>query len=141
MPLSDLADQQSLFLRSFGAPEGMSVTRARAFQDALASAVLHNALYAPATKANERHEVIAEWKKVLADIASGYSKRHGAEHYEHDLLRLEAHMNCHFGMYFRQTRHPTGLPCLPPRPRHQTAGQPEIQGTRRQPARRLCLRP
>ena len=106
MPLSDLADQQKLFLRSFGAPEGMSVARARAFQDALASAVLHNALYAPATKANERHEVIAEWKKVLADIASGYARRHGTEHYEHDLLRLEAHMNCHFGMYFRQTRHP-----------------------------------
>jgi hypothetical protein len=106
MPLTDLADQQKLFLRGFGVPSGPSVARARAFQDALSSAVLHNALYAPATKASQRHEVIAEWKQMLANIASGYAKRHGVSYYEQDLIKLTAQMNRRFGQYFRQARHP-----------------------------------
>jgi len=106
MPLENLDVQKERFLREYGVQAGMSVARARAFQDALSSAVLHNALYAPATKASQRHEVIAEWKRMLANIAAGYAKRHGSEYYEKDLIRLQAHMNRHFGMYFRQTRHP-----------------------------------
>ena len=106
MPLEDLAEQKARFLRSFGPDAGQSVARARALQDAIASALLKNALYAPAATATARQAVGAGWRQRLEAIVSEYAAPVTSEKYEADLVRLEAHMNRHFGMHFRQARHP-----------------------------------
>jgi hypothetical protein len=106
MPLEDLAEQKSRFLRRFGADEGPNVARARALQDAIVSALLKNALYAPAATAADRQAVGAGWKQMLETIAAGYVDATSPEKYEEDLVRLQSHMNRGFGQYFRQARHP-----------------------------------
>jgi hypothetical protein len=106
MPLEDLADQQTRFLRSFGPDAGPVVARQRALQDAIAAALVKNAIYAPAATAANRHEVGAGWKLQLEQLVTEYTEPQTAEKYEDDLVRLQAHMNRHFGQYFRQARHP-----------------------------------
>ena len=106
MPLEDLADQQARFLRRFGADQGADVARVRALQDAIASAVVKNALYAPAATASNRHDAGVGWRQMLETIAAEYVEPASVEKYEADLVRLQAHMNRGFGQYFRQVRHP-----------------------------------
>lgn len=106
MPLADLAERQTRFLRGFGPDAGEAVARTRAFQDAIASALGKNALYAPASTVAQRHDASAGWKQVLEELASEYAEPVSAEKYEQDLVRLQAHMNRGFGQYFRQARHP-----------------------------------
>ena len=106
MPLEDLAEQKMQFLRRFGADQGADVARVRALQDAIASAVVKNALYAPAATASNRFDASAGWKQMLEAIAAEYVEPASAEKYEADLVRLQAHMNRGFGQYFRQARHP-----------------------------------
>jgi hypothetical protein len=106
MPLEDLADQQARFLKRFGAEQGLEVARVRALQDAIASAVVKNALYAPVATATNRHDTGVGWKQMLETIAAEYVEPATAEKYEADLVRLQAHMNRGFGQYFRQARHP-----------------------------------
>ena len=106
MPLEDLAEQKTRFLRRFGANGGVAVARTRALQDAIASAVLKNALYAPAATAADRQAVGAGWKQLLETIAAEYVEPVSSEKYETDLVRLQSHMNRGFGQYFRQARHP-----------------------------------
>jgi hypothetical protein len=106
MPLTDLTDLQSSFLRSFGPDAGETVARQRALQDAIASALLKNAIYAPAATAANRHETGVGWKQLLDELAAEYATPATREKYENDLVRLQAHMNRHFGLYFRQARHP-----------------------------------
>jgi hypothetical protein len=106
MPLVDLAEQQTRFIRSFGPDAGESVARVRAFQDAIASAVVKNALYAPAATAANRQDTGVAWKQLLDEIASEYEEPATTEKYENDLLRIQAHMNRGFGQFFRQARHP-----------------------------------
>ena len=106
MPLEDLAEQKIAFLRRFGADEGPSVARVRAFQDAIASALLRNALYAPVATATNRQDTGAGWREILEAIASEYVEPATSEKYEADLLRLQTHMNRGYGQFFRQARHP-----------------------------------
>ena len=106
MPLEDLAEQQTRFLRRFGPDAGPAVARARAFQDAIASALSKNALYAPAATGANRQAAGAGWKQLLDEIASEYAHPASAEKYEQDLERLVAGMNRGFGQFFRQARHP-----------------------------------
>ena len=106
MPLEDLAEQKTQFLSRFGADQGADVARVRALQDAIASAVVKNALYAPAATASNRFDASAGWKQMLEAIAAEYVEPASAEKYEADLVRLQAHMNRGFGQYFRQARHP-----------------------------------
>jgi len=106
MPLEDLAEQQTRFLRRFGPDAGPAVARARAFQDAIASALSKNALYAPAATGANRQTAGAGWKQLLDEIASEYAHPASAEKYEQDLERLVAGMNRGFGQFFRQARHP-----------------------------------
>ncbi len=106
MPLEDLAEQKTRFLRGFGSDEGRQVARARALQDAIVSALLKNALYAPSATATDRQDVGAGWKQMLETIAAEYTGPASAEKYEKDLVRLQAHMNRGFGEFFRQARHP-----------------------------------
>ena len=106
MTLDDLAEQKTQFLRRFGADQGPDVARVRALQDAIASAVVKNALYAPAATASNRYDALAGWKQMLETIAAEYAELSSAETYEADLVRLQAHMNRGFGQYFRQARHP-----------------------------------
>jgi hypothetical protein len=106
VPLADLAEVQTRFLRGFGPDAGESVAQTRAFQDAIASALGKNALYAPAATVAQRHEVSAGWKRMLEDLAAEYAQPASAEKYEEDLVRLQAHMNRGFGQHFRQARHP-----------------------------------
>ena len=106
MPLEDLAEQKMQFLRRFGADQGPDVAHVRALQDAIASAVVKNALYAPAATASNRFDASAGWKQMLEEIAAEYAEPASAEKYEADLVRLQAHMNRGFGQYFRQARHP-----------------------------------
>lgn len=106
MPLADLSARQSAFLRSFGPDAGEAVARTRAFQDAIASALLQNALYAPAATAADRQAVGLGWRQMLDTIVSEYTEPVTAEKYEQDLVRLQAHMNRGFGQFFRQARHP-----------------------------------
>ena len=106
MPLEDLAALQSRFLRSFGADAGEQVARVRALQDAVASALVKNALYAPAATAANRHATDAGWKQMLEELAEEYVEPATREKYENDLVRLQAHMSRGFGQHFRQARHP-----------------------------------
>ena len=106
MPLEDLDEQKARFLRRFGADQGLEVARVRALQDAIASAVVKNALYAPAATASNRHDAGVGWKQMLETLAAEYVEPVSAEKYEADLVRLQAHMNRGFGQYFRQVRHP-----------------------------------
>ena len=106
MQLEDLAAQQTRFLRTFGPDAGESVARARAFQDAISSALSKNALYAPAATGANRQAAGVGWKQMLDELASEYRESASREKYEHDLVRLQAHMNRGFGEYFRQARHP-----------------------------------
>ncbi|MDR3687665.1 MAG: hypothetical protein P4L93_11990 [Coriobacteriia bacterium] len=106
MPLEDLAEQKTQFLRRFGADQGPDVARARALQDAIASAVVKNALYAPAATASNRYDASVGWKQMLESIAAEYVEPSSPDQYEADLVRLQAHMNRGFGQYFRQARHP-----------------------------------
>jgi hypothetical protein len=106
MPLEDLAEHKTRFLKRFGADQGIEVVRVRALQDAIASAVVKNALYAPAATVTNRHDTGVGWKQMLETIAAEYVEPATAEKYEADLVRLQAHMNRGFGQYFRQARHP-----------------------------------
>jgi hypothetical protein len=106
MPLEDLEEQKTRFLKRFGPDAGESVARARAFQDAIASALLKNALYAPAATATNRQDTGAGWKQILETIAAEYVEPATREKYEADLVRLQAHMNRGYGQFIRQARHP-----------------------------------
>jgi hypothetical protein len=106
MPLEDLAEHKTRFLRRFGVDEGLAVARARALQDAIVSALLQNALYAPAATGANRQDVGAGWKQMLETLAAEYAEPATSEKYEKDLVRLQGYMNRGFGQYFRQARHP-----------------------------------
>ena len=106
MPLEDLAGQKAAFLKRFGADEGPGVARTRALQDAISSALLKNALYAPAATSAQRQDASAAWKQMLQTIAAEYVEPVTAEKYERDLERLQAFMNRGFSQGFRQARHP-----------------------------------
>ncbi len=106
MPLEDIAEQKTAFLKRFGADEGTGVARTRALQDAISSALLKNALYAPAATSAQRQDASAEWKQMLQTIAAEYIEPVTAEKYELDLERLQAFMNRGFSQCFRQARHP-----------------------------------
>jgi hypothetical protein len=106
MPLDDLEAQQTRFLRSFGVDAGEQVARVRALQDAIASAVIKNALYAPAATAADRQATGVGWKQMLEDLAAEYVEPASREKYENDLVRLQGHMNRGYGQFFRQARHP-----------------------------------
>ena len=106
MPLEDLAEQKTRFLKRFGADEGLSVARVRAFQDAISSALLRNALYAPAATSTNRQDTGAGWREMLETLAAEYVVPASSEKYEADLLRLQTHMNRGYGQFFRQARHP-----------------------------------
>ena len=106
MPLDALEAQKARFLASFGPDAGPSVARVRAMQDAVASALLRNALYAPSATAADRQEVGSGWRQRLDALAAEYAEPASVGKYERDLVRLQAHMNRHYGMHFRQARHP-----------------------------------
>jgi hypothetical protein len=106
MPLEDLAQQKSRFLKRFGAARDMPAARAVALRDAVGSAVTKNALFAPKATTSDRYEVDTGWKELLESYASKYVKPVSSEDYEKDLVRLSAGMNRHFGDHFRQDRHP-----------------------------------
>jgi hypothetical protein len=106
MPLDDLAEQQTRFLKRFGAARDMSAARALAMRDAVGSAVSKNALYAPKATSRDRLEVDAAWKEALELYASEYVEPIGWERYERDLVKLTAEMNRAYGHHFRQARHP-----------------------------------
>jgi len=106
MPLEDLAEQKTRFLKRFGAARDMKAARALALRDAVGSAITKNALYAPKAKANDRFYVDAAWKQLLETYAAKYVEPVSSEKYEKDLVALTAEMNRAFGDHFRQTRHP-----------------------------------
>jgi len=106
MPLEDLAEQKSRFLKKFPAARDVPAARNLALQDAVMSAVHQNALYSPAVKATGRYEVVEQWKEILDSYACEYVEPVTSEQYEKDLVRLAAQMNRSFGHHFRQARHP-----------------------------------
>ena len=106
MPLDDLAEQQTRFLKRFGAARDMSAARSLALRDAVGSAVSKNALYAPKATSRDRLEVDTAWKQALESYASEYVEPVGWERYERDLVKLTAEMNRAYGDHFRQARHP-----------------------------------
>ena len=106
MPLEDLAEQQTRFLKQFGAARDMTAARALAMRDAVGSAVSKNALYAPKATSRDRLEVDGAWKEALESYASEYVRPVGWERYERDLVKLTAEMNRAYGDHFRQARHP-----------------------------------
>lgn len=106
MPLDDLAEQQTRFLKKFGAAHDMDAARTLALRDAVGSAITKNALYAPKATATDRFAVDTGWKVALDTYASKYVDPVSWEHYERDLVKLTAEMNRAFGDHFRQARHP-----------------------------------
>lgn len=106
MPLADLPEQQTRFLKRFGSARDMAAAKSLAMRDAVGSAVSKNALYAPKATAGDRYYVDTAWKQALEKYAAGYVKPVSSENYEKDLVKLTAEMNRAFGDHFRQARHP-----------------------------------
>jgi len=106
MPLADLKEQQTRFLKRFGSARDMTAAKSLAMRDAVGSAVSKNALYAPKATASDRYYVDTAWKQALEKYAHEYVKPVSSENYEKDLVKLTAEMNRAFGDHFRQARHP-----------------------------------
>ena len=106
MPLEDLAEHKTRFLKRFPAARDLTAARSIALQDAVVSAVHQNALFAPRAKASDRYEVVGRWKEILDSYASEYAEPVSSENYDKDLVRLTAQMNRTYGHHFRQARHP-----------------------------------